>query len=57
MRPVSLSARLTGLAKDSVANVTQVVTIDKVLLTEQVGKLPPAKIALVLAGIDVMLGR
>jgi mRNA interferase MazF len=54
---VSLSARLTGLAKDSVANGTQVVTIDKDLLTEHVGKLPPAKVALVLAGIGVMLGR
>ena len=54
---VSLSARLTGLAKDSVANVTQVVTIDKGLLTEHVGKLPPAKLALLLAGIDVMLGK
>jgi mRNA interferase MazF len=30
-----LSARLTGLPKDSVANVSQVVTIDKHLLTER----------------------
>jgi len=36
---VRLSARLTGLPKDSVANVSQIVTVDKDLLTERVGKL------------------
>jgi mRNA interferase MazF len=37
---VSLSARLTGLPKDSVANVSQIVTVDKDLLAERAGKLP-----------------
>ncbi len=37
---VSLAARLTGLPKDSVANVSQIVTLDKDLLTERVGRLP-----------------
>jgi mRNA interferase MazF len=54
---VALAARATRLAKDSVANVSQVVALDKDLLTERVGKLPRAKVELVLSGIDVVLGR
>src|SRR5437660_11001449 len=54
---VSLSARLTGLPKDSVANVSQIVTVDQDRLTEPVGKLPRAKLQLLLAGIDVVLGK
>ena len=54
---VSLSARLTGLPKDSVANVSQLVTLDKGLLTERAGKLSPAKIELLFSGIDIVLGR
>ena len=52
-----LSARLTGLPKDSVANVSQIVTLDKHLLIERVGKLPAAKLELLLSGMDVVLGR
>jgi mRNA interferase MazF len=54
---VLLSARATSLPKDSVANVSQVVAVDKVFLTERVGKLSRAKVELVLSGIDVVLGR
>ena len=54
---VSLSARVTGLPKDSVANVSQMVTLDRELFLERVGKLPKAKSELLLAGIDVVLGR
>ena len=54
---VSLSTRLTGLSKDSVANVSQIVTVDRELLTERVGKLPRAKLELILAGIDVVFGK
>ena len=54
---VRLSARATGLPRDSVANVSQIVTLDKVLLTERVGKLSHAKVDLVLSGIDIVLGR
>lgn len=54
---VLLTARRTGLPKDSVANVSQIVTLDKTLLTERAGKLPRNKLALVLSGIDVVLGR
>ena len=54
---VVLSAGATGLSKDSVANASQIVTIDKDELAERAGKLPKAKLELVLAGIDVVLGR
>jgi mRNA interferase MazF len=54
---VRLAARATSLPRDSVANVSQVVTLDKAALTERVGKLTTAKLELVLAGIDVVLGR
>ncbi len=54
---VSLSARLTGLPKESVANVSQIVSIDKDLLAERVGKLPRPKLELLLSGIDVVLGK
>ena len=54
---VLLETRLTGLLKDSVANVSQVVALDKSLLTERVGKLSRAKTELLLAGIDIVLGR
>jgi mRNA interferase MazF len=54
---VSLSARMTGLPKDSVANVSQIVTVDKDLLTARVGKLPQPKLELLLSGIDVVLGK
>jgi mRNA interferase MazF len=54
---VSLPARVTGLPKDSVANVSQIVALDKHLLTEHSGKLQRAKLELLLTGIDVVLGR
>lgn len=54
---VMLTPRLTGLAKDSVVNVSQIVTLDKALLTDRTGRLPRAQLALVLSGIDVLIGR
>ena len=54
---VLLPSDATGLSKDSVANVSQVLTLDKSVLTERVGKLARAKIELLLSGIDVVLGR
>jgi hypothetical protein len=41
----------------SQANASQLVTLDKTLLTERAGKLPRAKLHLALSGIDVVLGR
>lgn len=54
---VLLKASATGLDRDSVVNVSQIVTLDKSSLTECVGKIPQRKLELVLAGIDVVLGR
>ena len=54
---VVLSARTTKLPKDSVANVSQVVTLDRTTLQEHIVKLPPRRIEAILSGIDVVLGR
>lgn len=54
---VLLASKVTGLPKDSIANVSQLVTLDKSSLTDRVGKLSRAKLELVLFGIDVVLGR
>lgn len=54
---VLLTSRMTGLPKDSVTNVSQIVTIDRSELTERVGRLSAARIELVLSGIDVILDR
>ena len=54
---VLLTKAVTGLTRDSVANVSQLVTLNRKALSESVGKLPDAKLALVHSGIDVVLGR
>ncbi|MBA2367233.1 MAG: type II toxin-antitoxin system PemK/MazF family toxin [Actinobacteria bacterium] len=54
---VLLKPRRTGLPKDSVANVSQIVAIDRGVLTEHVGRISKAQLELVLNGIDVILGR
>ena len=54
---VLLTSRSTGLDRDSVANVSQLVAIDRELLTERVGKVSRAKLDLILAGIDIVLSR
>jgi mRNA interferase MazF len=54
---VLISAAESGLPKDSVANASQIVSLDRRLLTEQAGKLSSRKLQLVMAGIDVVLGR
>lgn len=54
---VLLTAKVTGLERDSVANVSQIVSLDRTELTSRVGKLPRTKLEAVLFGIDVVLGR
>jgi len=54
---VLLPSSVTGLPKESVANVSQLLTLDKTDLTERAGKLARSKLELVLSGIDVVLGR
>ena len=54
---VELAPRVTGLPKASVANVSQVIALDRDLLVECAGKLPRTKLELILSGIDTVLGR
>ena len=54
---VLLTKRETGLSKDSVANVSQLITIDREFLARRSGKLSARRLAQLLAGIDVVLGR
>ncbi len=54
---VLLTPRATGLQKPSVVNVSQLVTLDRSALTERAGRLSASNLELVLAGIDVVLGR
>jgi mRNA interferase MazF len=54
---VLLSKTATGLEKDSVANVSLLVAIDKQLLVEFVGRISRRQLERVLSGIDTVLGR
>jgi len=52
-----LPARGTRLPKDSVANVSQIVTIDRTLLAERVGRVSRRQLGAILDGIALVLGR
>jgi mRNA interferase MazF len=54
---VQLPARSTGLSKDSVANVSLIVSLDREVLTERVGRVSRRQLDLVFAGLDLVLGR
>jgi len=54
---VQLPKRSTGLGKDSVANVSQIITIDRELLARRVGRISRRQLELILSGIDIVLGR
>ena len=54
---VLLPAKETGLPKDSVANVSQIVAIDRSFLGSPVGRLPSKGLERILGGIDLVLGR
>lgn len=54
---VLLPAASTGLPKDSVANVSLIVAIDRELIIERTARLPDGYLNRVLAGIDLVLGR
>jgi mRNA interferase MazF len=53
---VLLPARLTGLGRDSVANVTQIVTLDRDVLTEEAGRLRGRLLTEVEKGVRLVLG-
>lgn len=54
---VLLEPKVTGLEKRCVANVSQIVTLDKGLLSECAGKLSASRLQGILSGIDIVLGR
>lgn len=54
---VKLTARSTGLPKDSVAVTPQIISLDRSLLIEEAGRVSGRQLHLILAGIDIVLGR
>ncbi len=52
---VLLPAHHSGLPRDSVANVAQVLTVDKTLLTDFVGTLPKTLLQQIEAGLKLVL--
>jgi mRNA interferase MazF len=52
---VFLPQKLTGLPRDSVANVSQIITVDKGLLTERIGILPPNMVEQIENGLRLVL--
>lgn len=53
---VFLAALKTGLPRDSVANVSQITTLDKNFLVDHIGELDVANMARVEDGLKVILG-
>jgi len=53
---VLLKSSQTGLPKDSVANTSQVLTVDKSFLTEKVGKLRKLELQAIESGLRLVLG-
>lgn len=54
---VLLEAKSTGLPKDSIANVSLIVALDRGVIGKRVGQLAASQVARILAGIDIVLGR
>lgn len=52
---VLLPSKQTGLPRDSVANVTQLVTLDEDYLAEKAGRIPPKLMAQVDGGLKLVL--
>ncbi|MBA3562972.1 MAG: type II toxin-antitoxin system PemK/MazF family toxin [Gammaproteobacteria bacterium] len=53
---VQLSKKATALGRDSVANVSQLITLDKRVLTQRVGRLPQNKMHEIDEGLRLVLG-
>lgn len=54
---VTLTAKQTGFPKNSVANVSLIVALDKTQLSRRVAKVSRRYLDAVLSGIDVVLGK
>jgi len=51
-----ITKKQSNLSKDSVVNVSQLITLDKTFLTENIGKLNPKNINFLNEGIKLVLG-
>jgi mRNA interferase MazF len=54
---ILLKKRVTGLTKDSVANVSQIVSLDKSVLTEKSGRVPVSSLKQVFHGLDIVFNK
>ena len=54
---VKLSSRLTGLPETCVADVSQIITLERRWLKKQTGRLTSRTLSQLLGGIDTLLGR
>jgi mRNA interferase MazF len=54
---VLLPAQSTGLPKDSVANVSQILALDRSVLIELVGQISSHQLQTVLTGLETILRR
>jgi mRNA interferase MazF len=52
---VLVPAKASGLSRDSVANVSQILTVDRAALTERVGRVPASLIEQVAEGLRLAL--
>jgi mRNA-degrading endonuclease toxin of MazEF toxin-antitoxin module len=46
-----------NLDRDSVANVAQIMTLDRIQLGERIGRISKRHLELIFAGLDLVLGR
>ena len=54
---IVLKKRVTGLAQDSVANVSQIVSLDKSILTERSGRVPDSSLKQIFHGLDIVFDK
>jgi mRNA interferase MazF len=52
---VFLRRREAGLSRDSVINISQLLTLDKAILTERIGRLSPHRLQELEAGLRLVL--
>jgi mRNA interferase MazF len=54
---VLLSPNMTGLERESVVNISQIITLDQRSLGERIGRASSRKLEQVLDGIELLIGR
>ncbi len=52
-----LKKRATGLTKDSVANISQIVSLDKNVLTEKSGRVSDSSLKQIFNGLDIVFNK